>query len=142
MAEGIANLEAVIERLEAATADARLATREAHEATKAYRQARREAAATVEEIRAAAESRVDDLLGVAVAKGLEKYTGTIRTATEQAHDHVQKQFERLTNVCLYGNEAGKGVNLFDEMRDTLAEYRRQFEAMPPLPLHPDLPRLR
>jgi len=116
MAEGIANLEAVIARLEQATADARAATREAHEATQAWRQAEKDARRVLAEVQAASKKRVDDLIGEAIAEGLAGYADTIQQATKQAHDHVQDQFDKLMNSCLYGNTQGRGVNIFDEMR--------------------------
>jgi hypothetical protein len=142
VAEGIANLEAVIERLEQATADARAATRETHEAIKAMREVRKEAQATLNELRAAAHAQVMDLIEDAVRKGLESYSETIRVQTKTAHDTVMRGFQKLINVCIYGNEQGRGVSLFDEMRDTLQWYQEEFESIAPPPTRPDLPRLR
>jgi hypothetical protein len=142
MADGIANLEAVIANLERAIEEARQVTREIHEATKEYRQAKAEAGAKADEIRVVAAERVDALMADAVSAGLEKYRDTIKTVTKQAHDNVGKQFDRLANLCLYGNEHGKGPNVFEEMRTTLNWYMAQFKEAPPLPNRPDLPRLK
>lgn len=133
MAEGINNLEAVIARLEQATADAQEATREAHSATKAVRQAERDIRATMAELNKAAGVAVEERMGEAIAAGLEEYKDTIKQVTKEAHDHVSDVMFKLANLCMYGNEQGRGPNIFDELRATADQWKKQMGIVDDLP---------
>jgi membrane protein involved in colicin uptake len=126
MTAGIANLEATIAHLESATAEAREATRDAHSATKAMRQAERDARVAIAELEAAAVKAVEERMAEAVKAGLEKYAETLKKATGDGYDHVMHQFDRLMNIAMYGNEQGKGENIFDELRKRARELDEVF----------------
>jgi hypothetical protein len=126
MTAGIANLEATIARLEAATSEAREATRHAHSATKAMRQAEKGARAAIAEMEAAAVKSVEERIGEAISEGLEQYAATLKKATGDGYDNVVRQFDRMLNSCMYGNEHGKGVNIFDELRQRAKELDEMF----------------
>jgi chromosome segregation ATPase len=113
---GIPDLEAVISRLEEAAEEARAATREANSAAKALRQAERDARATIADLEKAAIKTVEDRIREAIRTGLDAYVTTVREATSEGYDHVMAQFDRLMRIAMYGNEQGRGENIFDRLR--------------------------
>jgi hypothetical protein len=117
MTAGIPNLEALIERLEQATEEAREATRGAHSAIKALRQAEQGAIAARRELEEAAISAVEERLGQLITEGLQEFRDGYRRVMEKHDDRIGERFERLANRAMYGNAQGKGVNIFDRLRE-------------------------
>lgn len=138
MTEGIANLEALIERLEQATAEAREATSEAHSATKALRAVERDIATLLD---TTAGELVNTKLGELVSESIEKIRDAVLAWSDAAHQRVDDSFRRHMNLCLHGNEQGKGPSLTVEVRDQLllgnellARMNAQLVASNPSPL--------
>lgn len=120
MTEGIAALQAVIEHLERATADAREATRETHSAIKALRQAERDARATARELQEDLGKTMGDQIEQLVERGLVDLRETITTTCETAADKVEALFDQTANVLLFGNAQGRGENMLDRIAAMLA----------------------
>jgi hypothetical protein len=139
---GIADLEATITRLEQAAEDARAATREANEAQQALRRAERDARDTITAIRAEVVKTIDERMGELVATELDRYRKQLHRAAHDGYANVRDQFDRMVNICQYGNEQGRGRNIFDEMRDRALEIQaaagRPGDPMPD-PTLPSLP---
>lgn len=136
MTEGLSSLESLIERLEAAALDARLAVTETHSAIKALRIAEREARDLLAMIDHAAGVAVDERLNEAVQVGLEKFQTSYQKAIEAQLSRVMKVFEEYANLCMYGNRQGKGTNLFEEAREQLLARQTELARDPSLPTLP------
>jgi flagellar biosynthesis/type III secretory pathway protein FliH len=108
MSSGIRNLEENIRLLEEATARARTATREANSATKQAKDTIKELNAAHDRWAEGIKKLVDEAIERQVAAGLEQYMNDIKKFTTNAHDDVMKAFTNLSNIMLYGNEAGDG----------------------------------
>lgn len=122
-------LEENIARLEAANEETRAVVREAHEAIQSAKLVLRDLRAEREQLAADIRGGFDAAIGQQVSDGLASFTETIKRQTEAAHDHVIRQFDRLYNIMLYGNEQGRGPNLVVEwvrkvVREELARSRR------------------
>jgi hypothetical protein len=139
---GIPDLEATITRLEQAAADARTATREANEAQQALRRAERDARDTITAIRAEVAKTLEERMSGMVATELDRYRKELHRAAHDGYANVRDQFDRMANICQYGNEQGRGRNIFDEMRDRALEIQqalgRPGDPMPD-PTLPSLP---
>jgi hypothetical protein len=140
VAEGIATLQAVIEHLEQATAEAREATRETHSAIKALRQAEREARSTAREITDDFGKTMGEQVQRVVDEGLAELREVIRSTCELASDKVDTVFDRHVNLLLYGNEQGRGVSLLDRISAMLhvgeKALRMMTDELPRLPPQP------
>jgi hypothetical protein len=114
----LSNLEAKILELEETAEVISELVREAHAATKDLRSAIRDANEVLSST--PVMSRIDEQ----VALGLERYKDEIKRAQAEAVDQVGRTFETLCNVHLYGNEAGTGKSVFEEMADRAREFHR------------------
>jgi chromosome segregation ATPase len=136
MTEGIANLEATIERLRAATEEAREATREAHSAIKALRRAEHDLDAAIQRCREEIPRLVDEHMAGAMKDGLDAWGASTREAMARSTERVRLNVERHANLCLYGNEQGRGVSILEEIRAQLQAGRDALDDT-----DPRLPRL-
>lgn len=87
--------------------------REARAALKDLRAERREIERYMQ---TAAQERVAAAVGQAVAKGLKAYEAVIREAMDKAVAKVGKEFRKLENLYLTGDERGRGDHLGDLAR--------------------------
>jgi hypothetical protein len=97
----------------------REATREAHSAIKALRQAERDARAAQRDLEAAVMTTLGEGIQKQVDAGLTTYVKQLHVAIENHRETVTSTLSRLANRAMYGNEAGKGINIFDAMRAKL-----------------------
>lgn len=123
--DGVPRLETLIERLEAATADVRLAITEAHSVIKTLREVERDGRALIVDIELAAHVQTADRLNDAVTAGLAALQGSYQKALDYQMERVKKVFDESMNVCLYGNKQGRGVNVFDELSMALTAARNR-----------------
>ena len=114
----LGNLDERIAKLEAAAEDIKRATRDAHAATKDLVHATKEARALMTTL---LQDEVDQRISDAVKEGLEQYRDTLAKATDDGYAHVIAEFEKVTNLCLYGNVEGTGVNVLDAVRAKLRQ---------------------
>jgi len=136
MTDGLPSLESLIERLEAAALDARLAVTETHSATKALRAVEREIRDLQATLDEAAKVAVETRLNEAVQAGLEKFQSSYRNALDAQLKRVRKVFDEYSNLCMYGNKQGKGTNVFVEAREIMLARQTEMERDPTLPALP------
>jgi Sec-independent protein translocase protein TatA len=134
---GIPDLAALIDRLETATEEAREATRDAHSALKEMRKASRELRAEVADAEfaaaKAARQAIDEAVSAQVDEALEEYKATVQAAIGTSSRKVRDTMERLANVCMYGNEQGRGIYVFEELRERAMLARDELPDVGPLP---------
>jgi hypothetical protein len=115
MARPLTNLEQNVAKLEAASADLREATREAHEAIQTLRLLKRDITRLLE---TDAPKLVETAINEKVRTGLEEYADTVNNAMRDAVAHVGRTFDELARLYV-GDERNP-----DEYLPTLAERRR------------------
>lgn len=118
---GIADLQATIDKLEAATDQAREVTRELHSAIKAARATEREMHGTVNRVKVELAAVVEEAIEVNVEAGLAAWSDAINTQIASSTKDMGRRMERAANVCIYGNEQGTGKPVFDAIREMLEE---------------------
>lgn len=97
----LARLDEKVAALEAAAADCRAATREAHEAIKALKQQEKQIRDLLDD---EIDSRVAALISSCVKTGLDQYGETIRKAQDEAFDRVCAAFEELGAIYVAGHK--------------------------------------
>lgn len=119
------NLEERISKLELAAEEIREATREAHSATKALRQAEK----GVRDLLAqGVTDLVHEAIGSAVNSGLVDLGAQFRRAQDDAFDRVGAAFEELARIYLTGN--GKEISIPELVEQRLAGIRAIREGGP------------
>ncbi len=111
---GIKNLEENIDRLEKANEETRAVIREAHETIKTIKFTLKELQTEHARWSNGIREEVDAALAKQVELGLAEFKNDVKTATDDAHKSVFKEFDKLSNIMLYGNERGRGQSLAEE----------------------------
>ncbi|HET7325995.1 MAG TPA: hypothetical protein VFJ14_01780 [Nocardioidaceae bacterium] len=111
---GLRTIEENIARLEAANEDTRAIIREAHETIQTAKLVLGELRAERERVTADIRAGFDAAIEQQVSAGLAEYAETIEAQTAAAHDSVVKNFDRIQNLLLHGNEQGRGPSLVDD----------------------------
>lgn len=127
---GLSDLEQVIERLEAATEEAREMTRELHSAIKIARSAERDLEAAMKRCGEEIPRLTDDYMAEAMKEGLDTWGAEVHRAIEVSVQKVHTLFEQHMNLALHGNVQGRGPSVLDEVRAAL-EYGRDELAKTP-----------
>lgn len=103
--------EDLIDRLGAAAKEARDLIRDCHAATKDLRTAIREGRELLaKEIAGAVGDRID----AQVSEGLTAYQDSLAKALETTDAGIQRRYDELCNIMLYGNKQGRGSSIVDE----------------------------
>lgn len=105
--------------LEETTATARGVLAELRSELKEARRVRDSLDAAVEGARAKVAGVIDEEIGAEIAAGLERYHGKVRDSIASAEERVLDTMQRFANLAMYGNEQGRGPNIFDELRASL-----------------------
>lgn len=113
----MADLLPMIERLEAAAADCRAATREAHSATKELRLAIREADKVREAVKQGVTATVEPIMEAEVAAQIAKLGEATQAAMSRSVDKVIAEFATLTDLIFTGRKGRRGPDLRDELRE-------------------------
>lgn len=117
MGSPIENLEKKVEELKVAAAEVKALTSEARSVLKELRQEERSIKAMRDQIEylttQGVEQMVDGVIAVQVEAGLKKYADQIGDYTKSAHDSVIREFTKLFNLLITGNEKGAGAKLTD-----------------------------
>lgn len=116
---GLADLEATIAKLEDAAELARAETRELHSTIKAAKAAQRELLEAVHDIKKDVPLLVAEHMGLMISRGSETYTKALRDAMDLATERIDRALDERVNLVLYGNAAGKGVNVLDSIGEAL-----------------------
>lgn len=115
MGERDLTLAGAIERFEAARGELDQTIRAAHVVIKDLRDATKDARDAI----AFAAKTEGDTLREELHTAAERLVGELAEAvaknTKEARDTILKGFEDQKNVCLYGNTAGTGDNIFDKI---------------------------
>lgn len=111
---GLRTIEENIARLEAANDDTRAIIREAHEAIQTTKLLLTELRAEHDRVLSDIREHFDAAIEKQVSAGLAGFMEEIRRQTDAAHDRVTKQFDRLSNLLLYGNEQGRGQSIVSD----------------------------
>ncbi len=127
---GLKKLEENIERLEKANEETRAVIREAHEAIKTVNLTIKELKAEHDRWSNGIRAEVDTALAKQVELGLAEFKNDIQEATSKAHKSVLDEFDKVSNIMLYGNERGKGTTIVDAwlrkaMREEIQAVGRQ-----------------
>ena len=107
-------LEENIAALEAANEDTRAVIREAHETIQSAKLVLAELRAERERWEVSIRDEVDAAVARQVSAGLESFRAQTADATKKAHQDVIKNFDRLQNIMLYGNEQGRGPSVVED----------------------------
>jgi hypothetical protein len=122
---GLAQLEERIAKLEAAAADIREATREAHEAIGTLRLLKKDVAGLVDEVRRLHDvdgpKLFNDMATEQIRVTLDAYRTQIREAQDSAVEKVGRTFDELARIYLEGS----GGKHRDIPLPTLAERARR-----------------
>lgn len=118
----MSQLQETIEKLNAAIAECRQVTSEAHAATKDLRKAERDARALIDRL---VDERVEALVNESVAKGLAEYSDSLRKHTDEAHAQVIASFDELTSLLMRGT-AAKRARRSDGRALDIGELVREF----------------
>lgn len=123
MTEGLANLQDVIARLEQATADAREATRELHSAIKDYRAEKKAVEAICSAVKTKAYVAIEEVLQPVIDTQVDQIHDGFNEFAASERERINEYIRKTANMALYGNTQGKGLSIFDEMRDQLMAAR-------------------
>lgn len=112
---GLGDLERNVAKLEKANEEMRELIREAHEVNKTTKLLTKELREEREIWKEGIKEVVDAALARQVKAGLALFEDDLRKATMVSYDNVQKNFEELTNLMMYGNKKGKGeTNIIED----------------------------
>lgn len=114
---GLGELERNVKKLEQANEDMKQEIREAHETIQTARLVIKELRDEHDRWAAGIKKEVDEAVARQVKAGLEEFHNSIKQATREAHAHVIKEFEKITNIMMYGNEKGKGSSILEDWVD-------------------------
>lgn len=111
---GLGELERNVKKLEEANEDMKALIREGHETIQSARLVLKELRAEHDRWAEGIKKEVDEAVARQVKAGLEEFHVSIKQATRDAHAHVIKEFEKITNIMMYGNDKGKGSSLLED----------------------------
>jgi hypothetical protein len=120
----------LVDRLAEASTLADALLRELRSELKEARKVLREVQAERVQVEAMVRRAVADEIREAVRDEVGKLGEATRKAVNEAHDHAIAEFGKLTNMAMYGNEQGRGENVFDIVRqrgDVFREILRDHE---------------
>lgn len=122
MAEAVLriNVTEALKKITSAEEDLRALIREAHEAIKGLKQAKRDIEATWKQV----EDDVTKIIAQHVADGLKGYDTAMQSAIKTSEAAMNKRFDDLTDILLGEDARAKGLPM-REFAERIAENHRQ-----------------
>lgn len=111
-----AEFASLVDRLVAASNEAKNLLRQVHEATKDLKTARREADEARHGLLEAVQQTVEARIRDEVTKQMEELGKELSEARDMLTSRMERAFQGLHNLYVYGNEEGTGTNLVHLMR--------------------------
>lgn len=97
----------------------RAATREAHEAVQALKQAKRDLESTFERLKDGIDSRISE----EVKAGLERYYDALNPAIDKATAAVYKRFDTIADILLGEDAKARGLSLIEHAQRVAQVHR-------------------
>jgi flagellar biosynthesis chaperone FliJ len=115
----------LVDQLATAATDARTALSELRSELKEARRELREIEAERARIRDMFAEDAGKLVETAMKAQVDTSMAQVVAMRDVLIDKIDKVTQRYLNLCMYGNEQGRGVNIFDELRASAQDRLRE-----------------